>query len=149
MPIEIHPKTGCWVWLGKLSDRGYGLVRISHGGEKKAHILMWEMWKGAVRERHELHHKCENRQCCNPEHLVMVTRREHMTLHPGWDGWHAVKERCGRGHEFTPENTYVRKNGARMCRECMKLRVANWRRKNRPPGGGPGLMEPEYIEVEM
>ena len=72
----------------------------------------------------------------------MLTRREHMALHPGWDGWHAKKERCIRGHEFTPENTYVRKSGARMCRACMNLRVREWRAKKSAPGGLTDVMGP-------
>lgn len=30
------------------------------------------------------------------------------------------KTHCKRGHEFTPENTYPRKDGGRECRACMK-----------------------------
>jgi hypothetical protein len=29
--------------------------------------------------------------------------------------------RCKRGHEFTEENTYIRKTGARVCRACNRL----------------------------
>jgi hypothetical protein len=31
---------------------------------------------------------------------------------------------CKRGHEFTPENTFIRANGWRMCRTCHNDR--NW-----------------------
>jgi hypothetical protein len=28
---------------------------------------------------------------------------------------------CSKGHEFTPENTFIRKNGSRCCRTCKQL----------------------------
>lgn len=37
---------------------------------------------------------------------------------------------CGRGHEFTPENTRIKANGHRACRECLR-RNARERRKAR------------------
>jgi hypothetical protein len=30
---------------------------------------------------------------------------------------------CKRGHEFTPENTYVYRLKTRICRECRRLYV--------------------------
>lgn len=30
--------------------------------------------------------------------------------------------RCDKGHEFTEENTYVKSDGRRECRTCMRLR---------------------------
>ncbi len=32
-----------------------------------------------------------------------------------------VKTHCGRGHEFTIENTLIRKDGYRQCRACARL----------------------------
>lgn len=37
---------------------------------------------------------------------------------------------CQHGHEYTPENTYIRANGNRVCRECARASD----RKRRPPG---------------
>lgn len=31
---------------------------------------------------------------------------------------------CVHGHEWTPENTYTRPNGSRVCRECKKRKSA-------------------------
>ncbi len=30
-------------------------------------------------------------------------------------------DKCKRGHEMTPENTYVYANGVRQCRQCQAL----------------------------
>jgi len=38
---------------------------------------------------------------------------------------------CSRGHEFSPENTLLRKNGGRVCRACAKLRLQKWAKENR------------------
>lgn len=32
--------------------------------------------------------------------------------------WQARKTHCKNGHEFTPENTYIRPKGGRKCRAC-------------------------------
>ncbi len=32
--------------------------------------------------------------------------------------------RCRRGHEYTPENTYIRKEGWRVCKKC-RLEISN------------------------
>ena len=31
---------------------------------------------------------------------------------------YATRDRCGKGHKYTPENTYRRTNGARRCKTC-------------------------------
>lgn len=33
----------------------------------------------------------------------------------------AKKTHCPRGHEYTPENTYVQPKGSRACRACLKI----------------------------
>ena len=39
---------------------------------------------------------------------------------------------CSRGHEFTPENTLVRKNGQRVCKDCTKILYKQYRKKKNP-----------------
>lgn len=36
---------------------------------------------------------------------------------------------CKRGHEFTPENTYLDKRGGRGCRQCINAKGRAWRAK--------------------
>lgn len=38
-----------------------------------------------------------------------------------------LKTHCKRGHAFTPENTRIRPNGARLCRTCASERLLDWR----------------------
>lgn len=78
---DVDPDTGCYNWKGTRFTAGYGSV--SHEGKQQyAHVLMWIKTNGPVPELHEIHHTCENKQCVNPDHLVALTRREHMRLHP-------------------------------------------------------------------
>jgi hypothetical protein len=37
------------------------------------------------------------------------------------------KTHCKNGHELTPENTYIRKSGGRLCRLCRLLTKRAWR----------------------
>lgn len=36
---------------------------------------------------------------------------------------------CRKGHEYTPENTYVRKEGWRVCKSCHQEAHKKWRLK--------------------
>jgi hypothetical protein len=48
---------------------------------------------------------------------------------------HFNSDRCGKGHVYTDENTYIAPNGTRRCRQCMyeKNRAYRQRRKLRDP----------------
>lgn len=42
--------------------------------------------------------------------------------HSRYDDRRRERTHCKRGHEFTPENTYIRPNGNRECRACRPIR---------------------------
>jgi len=77
--IVIDP-FGCWVWAKHADVRcGYGRM---WDGEKvrSAHAVYYERKYGPVPQGQELHHLCGQRLCVNPDHLQVVTRREHMAI---------------------------------------------------------------------
>lgn len=70
--------SACWVWQGALCQ-GYGHLNTrEHKGP--AHIYFYVQRFGPVPDGHELHHRCENRACVNPEHLEPLTDAAHRRL---------------------------------------------------------------------
>lgn len=129
---RIEKADGCWTWLGPHDKYGYGAIGAGGRGGRvlKVHALVYTMLVGEIPRGKEIHHKCENKGCCNPDHLVTLTRSEHISITPrryvGRTGRKA--SHCIHGHPFDEANTYIWK-GTRTCRAC-NLRHTYNRRHN-------------------
>lgn len=78
-----EPNSGCWLWLGQVSNRGYGIFRTSKRSKWNfAHRVAYMAAHGSVAPGLDVAHVCHVRSCVNPQHLVAATRSENMT-HPG------------------------------------------------------------------
>lgn len=122
----VDPNTGCWEWQGCRTPEGYGQIAVD-GRICGTHRIAWESYCGPIPNGLQVDHLCRNPRCCNPEHLEPVTLRENILRGESPAARNARKTHCKNGHEFTPENTYQRKDG-RGGRECRTCREVAWRK---------------------
>lgn len=77
---DMGHTTPCWLWKGPTSGsgRGGGYGRMCLDGATVAvHIVMFTLFFGYIPPKKQVDHKCNIRNCCNPDHLELVTHREN------------------------------------------------------------------------
>lgn len=74
--ISPEPNTGCWIWTGASTEKGYGLVTIA-GRSFQTHRLGYELAKGKIPDALQIDHLCRMPSCVNPEHMEAVTAAEN------------------------------------------------------------------------
>lgn len=121
-----EPNSGCWLWMGAIAlSRGgkqYGLLHCD-GRLQMAHRISYEMEVLPIPSGLVIDHKCRNTLCVNPYHLEPVTSKENTrrgTVAEAARQTQLSKTHCPQGHPFAGDNLYVKPNGRRECRACVR-----------------------------
>jgi hypothetical protein len=75
----------CWPWLGSTTEKGYGQFRLPDR-VVKSHRMAWAIAHNVTPDALralpiDVHHTCENNDCCNPAHLAAIDSDSHDRLH--------------------------------------------------------------------
>ena len=83
-----EPMSGCWLWIGDCTMRGYGRIKVQRK-ETYAHRASYELFIGKIPAGLVVDHKCRTLCCVNPDHLEPVTQGENVRR--GNAGWNLKK----------------------------------------------------------
>jgi hypothetical protein len=142
-------ENGCWLWTGYRNKKGYGGVWTGPGQHEMTgvHRVAYELFVGPIPDGLEIDHichrpeecrlgiRCQHRRCVNPKHLIVTTHlknvaRAALNNGPGRSAARIKRisvNHCKYGHEYTVLNCAKDKKGARVCRECSRIKTAKWR----------------------
>lgn len=86
--VDIGNANECWEYKEALHPSGYGAYWDPNRGKGiRSHVYAFEDVHRDLEEDEEIRHKCDNRACCNPNHLTCGTRQDNM------------RDKCRRGRQ--------------------------------------------------
>lgn len=109
------PWSGCQIWMGCVSSKGYGWVGIFKTNKRMTvHRLSWILKNGSIPDGMHVLHKCDVPSCINPDHLFLGTNNDN------------VADRVRKGRSGSPKGENCHK--ARLTTEQVIAIRADTRR---------------------
>lgn len=70
---KLKVKGNCWLWTGAITSTGYGLIRV-RDKPVRVHRAVFASFYGDIPKGFDVHHRCHECLCANPEHLSLLAR---------------------------------------------------------------------------
>ena len=124
--VAIGASDECWIWNGTMRGAPnrdglrYGGFKEMNASRYVAELISDRKLDGMMEVAR---HSCHNPPCVNPAHISVGSQSENArdTIAHGRNP-HAAKTHCKSGHPFAGDNLFIRANGMRECRQCIRDR---------------------------
>lgn len=77
--VNIRGPDDCWIWQGCISGSGYGSFNTGNNKKINSSRFAWILVNGPIVSKSLLVlHRCDNKSCCNPNHLYLGTHGDNV-----------------------------------------------------------------------
>lgn len=111
--IRKNVTSGCWEWTRKTLVNGYGRLKICRR-MTLAHRFAFTAFVGEIPVGLCVLHRCDNRLCCNPDHLFLGTNSDNQRDSVR-KGRHKPPNLKGEQHPFAKVNEAEMLTIRRLC----------------------------------